>query len=108
MNCKEEPQYREKGKVHPYCGITCATEAGALGGPKQNAKLSNNAMIQEEDTTWMGSNYMAMAGISHVEMLEEAGSLGFVTFTVPTAEGVPVYSKGFSDLLQNMGFISSD
>ncbi len=61
LNCKETPQYREKGKVHPYCGITCAAEAGALGEPNQNAKLSNNATIQEEDTTWMGSNYMAMA-----------------------------------------------
>ena len=90
------------------CGVTCAAEAGALGEPKQNAKLSNNATIQEEDTTWMGSNYMAMAGISHVEMLEEAGSLGFVACTVLAAEGVPVYSKGLSDLLQNMGFIASD
>jgi hypothetical protein len=79
LNCKEEPQYREKRKVHPYCGITCAVEAGALGEPKQNAKLSNNAMIQEEDSAWRDSNYMVMAGISHVEMLEETFILGFVT-----------------------------
>jgi len=32
LNCKEEPQYREKGKVHPYSGIT----AGALVEPKQS------------------------------------------------------------------------
>jgi hypothetical protein len=65
-------------------------------------------MIQEEDTTWMGSNYMVMAGISHVKMLEETGNLGFVACTVFAAEGIPVYSKGLSDLLQNMGFIVSD
>ena len=63
--------------MHPYCGITCAAEAGFLGEPKQHVKLSNNAMIQEEDTTWMGSNNMAMAGISYVEMLEEAADLGW-------------------------------
>jgi hypothetical protein len=78
LNCKEEPQYREKGKVHTYCGITCAAETGALGEPKQNANLSNNSMIQEEDTTWMGSNYMVMAGISPDETWEEAAKLGFV------------------------------
>ena len=61
-----------------------------------------------EATTWMGSNFMTMVSISHVEMLEEAGSLGFVACTVLAAEGVPVYSKGLSDLLQNMGFIASD
>ena len=38
-----------------------------IGQPKQDVKLSNNAIIQEEDTTWMGSNYMPMAGISHVK-----------------------------------------
>ena len=108
MNCKEEPQYREKGKVHPYCGITCAAEAGALGEPKQNAKLSNNAMIQEEDTTWMGSNYMAMTGISHEEMWEEAATLGFVANKVSAADVVSVYSKEFSDFLQDMGFIFTD
>ena len=62
MNCKEEPQYREKGKVDPYCVITCVAEAGVLDEPNQHVKLSNNAMIPEEDTTWMGSNYMAMPG----------------------------------------------
>jgi hypothetical protein len=108
LHCKEEPQYREKGKVHPYCGITCATEAGALGEPKQNAKLSNNAMIQEEDTTWMGSNYMAMAGISREEMLEEAAKLGFVANKVSAAGVVSVYSKEFSDFLLDMGFIFTD
>ncbi len=61
-----------------------------------------------EDTTWMGSNYMVMTGISHVEMLEEAGSFRFVACTVLPSEGVPVYSKGLSDLVQNMGFIGSD
>jgi hypothetical protein len=108
LNCKEEPQYREKGKVNPYCGITCASEAGALGGPQQSANLSNNAMIQEEDTTWMGSNYMSMAGISREEMWEEAFSLGFVVRKVSVADTVSVYSKEFSDLLQDMGFIFTD
>ena len=51
---------------------------------------------------------MTMTGISHVEMLEEAGNLGFVSCTVLAAERIPVYSKGLSDLLQNMGFIASD
>ena len=50
---------------------------------------------------------MTMTGISHVEMLEETGRLGFVTCTVLVTEGVPVYSKGVSDLLQNMGFITT-
>ncbi len=27
----------KKGKVYPYCGITCAVEAGALGEAKKNA-----------------------------------------------------------------------
>ncbi len=108
LNCKEEPQYREKGKVHPYCGITCAAEAGALGETKQNTKQSNNVMIQEEDTTWMGSNYMVMSAISHVEMLEEAFTLGFVASKVSAVDAVSVYSKEFSDLLQDMGFIFTD
>jgi hypothetical protein len=56
LHCKEEPQYREKGKLHPYCGITCTVEAGALGEPKQDAKLSNNTTVQEEDSAWRGSN----------------------------------------------------
>ncbi len=108
LNCKEEPQYREKGKVHPYCGITCASEAGKLGEPKQNANLSNNVMIQEEDTTWMGSNCMTMAGISRAEMLEEAFSLGFVARKVPATDAVSVYSKEISDLIQDMGSIFTD
>jgi hypothetical protein len=105
LHCKEEPQYREKGKLHPYCGITCAAEAGALGEPKQDAKLSNNVMIQEEDSSWRGSDYMAMAGISHVEMLQEAFNLGFAANKVDVADVVPVYSKKLSDLLQDLGFI---
>jgi hypothetical protein len=108
LNCKEEPQYREKGKVHPYCGITCAAVAGALGEPKQNAKLSNNAMIQEDDSAWRGSNYMAMAGISHVEMLEQAFSLGFVASKASAADVASVYSKEVSDLLKDMGFLFTD
>ena len=75
---------------------------------KQGVKLSNNAMIQEEDTTWMGSNYMAMAGISYVEMLEEAADLGFMACTVPVAKGVPVYSNELNALLQTMGFIAME
>ncbi len=43
-----------------------------IGQSKQDAKPSNNAMIQEEDSSWMGSNYMTFAGISHVEMWEES------------------------------------
>ncbi len=104
LNCKAKPQYREKGKVHPYCGITCAAEAGAVTEDKQGVKLSNNAMIQEEDTTWMGSNYMAMAGISHVEMWEEAAKLGFVACTTSAADVASVYSKGIDVLL---GFIAN-
>ena len=82
--------------------------AGALGEPKQNAKLSNNAMIQEDDSAWRGSNYMAMAGISHVEMLEQAFSLGFVASKVSAADVVSVYSKEVSDLLKDMGFLITD
>ncbi len=44
--------------------------------------MYNNVMIQEENRTWMGSNYMTLAGISHVEMLEETTSVGFVTGSV--------------------------
>ena len=51
LNCKSKPQYREKGKVHPYYGITCAAEVGTVTETKQVVNLSNNAMIQEEDTT---------------------------------------------------------
>ena len=91
--------------MHPYCGITCAAEAGALGEPKQDAKLFNNATIQEEDSAWRGSNYMAMAGISHVDMMEDAANLGFVASKVSAADEVPVYSKEFSNLLQDLGFI---
>jgi hypothetical protein len=82
--------------------------AGALGEPKQNAKLSNNAMIQEDDSAWRGSNYMAMAGISHVEMLEQAFSLGFVASKASAADVASVYSKEVSDLLKDMGFLFTD
>ena len=84
LNCEEESQYREKGKLNPYCGITCATETGALCESKKTAKLSNNATVQEEDTTWMGSKYMVMTGISHVETFEETQSLRFVAGTIST------------------------
>jgi len=107
LNCKEEPQYREKGKVYPYCGITCAAEAGALGEPKQETKLSNNAMIEEEDSAWRGSDYMAMAGISHVEMMQQAHSLGFVAVSGPehVEDEGSMYPPGMVELLQSMGFI---
>jgi hypothetical protein len=105
--CNKKERYREGGKFHPYCGQTCAEEAleRKIGQPKQDAKLSNNAMIQEEDNTWMGSNYMALAGISHVEMLEEAASLGFVSGSVHAADEGAIYSPGMVALLQSKGFI---
>ena len=105
--CNKKERYHEGGKVHPYCGKTCAEEAigRKIGQPQQNAKLSNNAMIQEEDTSWMGSNYMALAGISHEEMWEEAASLGFVAAPVNAADEGSIYSPGMVDLLQSMGFI---
>ncbi len=64
--CNKKERYREGGKVHPYSGKTCAEEAigRKIGQPQKDAKLSNNAMIQEEDTSWMGSNYMVLAGFS--------------------------------------------
>ena len=73
---------------------------------KQCNKKESNAIIQEEDTTWMVCNYMAMTGISHVEMLEEAGSLGFVPRSVHASDEDPIYSPGLDDLLQSMGCIS--
>jgi hypothetical protein len=51
---------------------------------------------------------MVMTGISHVEMLEEDFRLGFVSRKVFVADVVSVYSKEFSDLLQDMGFIFKD
>jgi hypothetical protein len=54
--------------------------------PKQDAKLSTNAMIQEEDSFWMGFNYMTLAGISYVEMWEESASLGFVDVPLNVAD----------------------
>jgi hypothetical protein len=39
----------------------------------------------------MGSKYIEMAGISHVEMFEEAAKLGFVTFTTSAVDVAPVY-----------------
>jgi hypothetical protein len=65
-------------------------------------------MIQEEDSAWRGFNYMARPGITHVEMLEEVFSLGFVASKVSAADVVYVYSKEFSDLLQDMVFIFTD
>jgi hypothetical protein len=79
-----------------------------IGQPKQDAKLSNNAMIEEEDSAGRGSNYMAMAGISYVEMLQESFSLGFVAVagTVHEADEGPIYSPSMVELLQSMGFNS--
>ena len=71
-----------------------------IGQPKQDAKLSNNSMIQEEDTTWMGSNYMEMSGISHVEMWEETASLGFVSRSVHASDEGSIYPSGLDDPLQ--------
>jgi hypothetical protein len=103
LNCKKEPQYLEKGKVYRYCGIKYAAKAEALTESKQLAKLSNNAMIQEEDTTWMDSNYMALAGTSHVEISEAVERLGFVSGPVSPAEVASVYLRELSDRLQTMG-----
>ena len=49
--CNKKERYRG-GKTHPYCGKTCAEEAigRKLGQPKQDTKLSNNTMIEEEDS----------------------------------------------------------
>jgi hypothetical protein len=62
-------------------------------------------MIQEEISFWMGSNYMTLAGISHVEMWEETASLGFVTAPVNEADEGSIYSPGILELLQPMGFV---
>jgi hypothetical protein len=54
----------------------------------------------------VGSNYMALAGISHEEMWgEAAASLGFVAAPVNAADEGSLYSPGMVDLLQSMGFI---
>jgi hypothetical protein len=78
-----------------------------IGQSKPDAKLSNNAMIEEEDSVWRGSDYMLMVGISHVEMMQQTHSLGFVSVTgtehVVEDEG-SLYSPGMVDLLQSMGF----
>ena len=63
-----------------------------LGNGPEQLRVNTGVVAEQcvmEDTTWMGSNYMTMAGISHVEMLGESGSLGFVACTVLEAEGVP-------------------
>ena len=106
--CDQKERYREDGKVHPYCSKTCAKVAigKKIGQPKQDAKLSNNAMVQEEDTDWMCSNYMAMAGISHVEMSEAAAKLGFVAGREPPVASV--YPAVFMTFLQTMGFIPTE
>jgi len=71
-------------------------------------KLISQSRMQseEDDSAWRGSNYMSMAGISHVEMLQEARSLGFVavTGTVHEANEGPIYSPSMVELLQSMGF----
>ena len=101
----------EEAKRHEKLRRSKGSSGWDLGNGPEQLRVTTGVIAEQfvmEDTTWMGSNYMTMTGISHVEMLEEAGSLGFVDCTVLAAEGVPVYSKGLSDLLQNMRFISSD
>jgi hypothetical protein len=63
-------------------------------------------MIEEEDSAWRGSDYMAMAGISHVEMMQQAHSLGFVAVAGPehVEDEGSMYSPGMVELLQSMGF----
>jgi hypothetical protein len=108
--CNKKERYREGGKTHPYCGKTCAEEAigRKIGQTKPDAKLSNNAMIEEEDSAWRGSDYMAMAGITHVEMMQQAHSLGFVAVagTDHVEDEGSMYSPGMVELLQSMGFNS--
>ncbi len=53
----------------------------------------------------VGSNYMALAGISQEEMWEETTNLGFVAAPVNTADEGSIYSPGMVELLQSMGFI---
>ena len=68
-------------------------------------------MIQEEDTTWKGSNHIsAIAMVPHihrhgryVEISEASARLGFVAGTVPTEDVAFVYSRELSDLMQTMG-----
>jgi hypothetical protein len=106
--CKKKERYREGGKTHPYCGKKCEEEAVGrkIGQSKPDAKLSNNVMIEEEDSAWRGSDYMAMAGISHVEMMKQANRLGFVsvTGTEHVGDEGSMYSPGMVELLQSIGF----
>ena len=53
----------------------------------------------------VGSNYTALAGISHEEMWEETASLGFVAAPVNAADEGSIYSPGMVELLQSMWFI---
>ncbi len=86
---KHTEQYRgQGGKSDDVHDETVAEADGALGEPRQNAKLPNNAMVQEDDRPWRGFNYMAMTGISHVEMLGEAFILGFVASKVSVTDVV--------------------
>jgi hypothetical protein len=59
-------------------------------------------------TSWFfqGSDYIAMAGISHVEMMQQAHSLGFVAVagTEHVEDEGSMYSPGMVELLQSMGF----
>ena len=108
---KADEMLVEEAKRHEKLRRSKGSSGWDLGNGPEQLRVTTGVIAEQyvmEDTTWMGSNYMTMAGISHVEMLEEAGSLGFVVCTVLAAEGVPVYSKGLSDLLQKMGFIASD
>ena len=108
---KADEMLVEEAKRHEKLRRSKPSSGWDLGHGPEQLRVTTGVIAEQyvmEDTTWMGSNYMTMTGISHVEMLEEAGSLGFVACTVLAAEGVPVYSKGLSDLLQNMGFIASD
>ncbi len=108
--CNKKERYREGGKTHPYCRKTCAEEAigRIISQPKQDTKLSNNEMIEEEDSAGRDSNCMVMPVISYVEMLQESFSLGFVTVagTVHEADEGPIYSPSMVDLLRSMGFNS--
>ena len=108
---KADEMLVEEVKRHEKLRRSKGSSGWDLGNGPEQLRVNTGVVAEQcvmEDTTWMGSNYMAMTVISHVEMLEEAGNLGFVACTGLAAEGIPVYSKGFSDLLQNMGFIASD
>jgi hypothetical protein len=106
--CNKKERYHEGGKTHPYCGKKCAEEdiGRKIGQTKPDSNLSNNVMIEEEDSAWRGSDYMAMACITHVEMMQEAHSLGFlgVAGTEHVEDEGSMYSPGMVELLKSMGF----